>query len=365
MKRKFLAPILSLMLLAGVGMALYFSASEQFALHKQEELRGLVGSEKIPFFSDPEVIAALERNGLKVSVEKAGSRQIALRPDLKEYDFVFPAGVPAAEKIKREQHIHSSHAAFFTPMTVASWKIIADILITNDIVEKRNKVNYIVDMEKLLDIIVARKRWAELQGSEQYAVNKGVLVTTTDIRKSNSAAMYLALASFILNENSTVTSDAAINELLSKLSSLFLRQGYTESSSAAPYNDYLIMGPGKSPLVMIYEAQFLHDAALPDSVLRDDMVLLYPEPTIFTKHILIPVTEKGEKLAQALTQDEELQLLVIKHGFRNNNSRAFSEFIKQHDLAVPDTLVKVVEPPSYEILEHMIQLIEQQYNNQM
>ena len=39
----------------------------------------------------------LHRAGIdNVVVEKRGSRQIALSPDLKNYDFAFPAGVPSA-----------------------------------------------------------------------------------------------------------------------------------------------------------------------------------------------------------------------------------------------------------------------------
>ena len=155
MSRKIIAPLVSLLLLAGIGVAVYFSATEQFALRSKVEVRGLVGSEKIPFFHDQEVIDALARNGLKVHVEKAGSRQIALRPDLKQYDFAFPAGVPAAEKIKREQNAHKSQPVFYTPMTIASWKRIADILEKNDVVEKRGNVHYIIDLSKLLDMIVA------------------------------------------------------------------------------------------------------------------------------------------------------------------------------------------------------------------
>jgi hypothetical protein len=355
----------TILLVAGIGVAIYFSASEQFALRTSVQVRGLVGSEKIPFFTDPEVIAALADNGLKVEVEKAGSRQIALRPDLTDYDFAFPAGVPAAEKMKREHKVRSSHSIFFTPMTIASWQLIADILAANDVVEQREGVYYVIDLNKLLELIVAETRWAELDGSENYAVNKGMLITSTDIRKSNSAAMYLALASFILNGNDIVTSEEEIDALFEPLSSLFLRQGYMESSSAGPYNDYLVMGPGKSPMVMVYEAQFLHDAALPDSVIQDDMVLLYPEPTVFTKHILLPFSEAGEKLSVALLSDPELLRLQIKHGFRNKNIADFKTFVATHQLAVPDNLVKVIEPPSYEILENTIQRIEKRYEEQM
>lgn len=69
-------------------------------------VRGVIGSEKQPFFNDPEVIRAFHNQGLDVKVDTAGSRQIATSVDLSRYDFAFPAGVPAAEKIKARSQSH-------------------------------------------------------------------------------------------------------------------------------------------------------------------------------------------------------------------------------------------------------------------
>ncbi len=364
MNRKIIAPLISILLLAGVGAAIYLSMSEQALLKQTTIIRGLVGSEKIPFFHDPRVQRVLQKNGLQVKVEKAGSRQIALRADLKEFDFAFPAGVSAAEKIKQEQNIHKWHPIFYTPMCVASWKMIVNILEKNNIAGQREGVWYITDLPKLFTLIKDEIRWSSLEESAAYSVNKGITVTSTDVRKSNSAAMYLALGSFILNNNSVVSSDAEINKIMDDVAVLFLKQGYVESSSAGPYNDYLVMGPGKSPMVMIYESQFLHDAADVDSVISEDMVLLYPEPTVFTKHILIPFSEGGSKLAQVLIEDEELLQLAVEYGFRNKNIQEFKQFTEKNKLAVPLQLTRVAEPPSYEILERMIQRIEQMYEQQ-
>jgi hypothetical protein len=134
-----------------------------------------------------------------------------------------------------------------------------------------------------------------------------------------------------------------------------------EHSSAVPFKDYMVMGPGKAPMVMIYEAQYLYEAANPQGGISDDMVLLYPEPTIFTKHILVPLSEGGEQLGEALTTDPDLQALAIEHGLRNEDVASFKQFVKNHNLAVPDRLVNVIEPPSYEILERMVTLIEKRY----
>ena len=361
MMRKLIAPLLTLLLVVGVGAGIYVSVNEQLGKERIVRVRGLIGSEKEDFFRDPRVVAALEKRGLAVDLEKAGSRQIATQFKLVNYDFAFPSGSPAAEKIKREAKVNKAYEVFFTPMAVASWKLIAGILEANGIVSQRDGIYYIIDMTRLLQFAIAEQRWSDLAKHEAYNVKKSVLMATTDVRQSNSAAMYLSLASYILNNNNIVDSAAQIEPIIQRLESLFLRQGLVENSSAGPFNDYLVMGPGKAPLVMIYEAQYLQEATRANSGLSDAMTLLYPEPTIFTKHILIPFNDKGDRLGVALADDPELQKLAIEHGFRNRDAAGFRSFVKNHSLSVPDTLVSVVEPPTYEILEQMIVMIEQRY----
>jgi hypothetical protein len=293
-------------------------------------------------------------------VQKAGSREIATSFNLQDYDFAFPAGVPAAEKIRREKGISRSYNAFFTPMAIASWEPIVQILVANGLAEDRGGY-YAFNTEEYLALVSGGKRWSDLDNNAEYPVNKSMLITSTDVRKSNSAAMYLALASYVANGNSVVQSQAEIDAVLPLMESLFLKQGYVEYSSAAPFEDYLVMGMGKAPLVMIYEAQFIDAASAPNGGMQPGMVLMYPEPTLFTKHILIPLSENGERLGELLENNPELQRLAIEHGFRSNDAAYFREYVGKQQLTLPDNLVNVVDPPSYEVLEPMIQLIEQKY----
>lgn len=112
---------------------------------------------------------------------------------------------------------------------------------------------------------------------------------------------------------------------------------------------------------MIYESQFVHRATAADGSIIPEMILIYPEPTIFTKHILLPLGEAGERLGETLENDPALQRLAIEYGFRNNNIRYFREHTGKHAVPVADNLVNVIETPSYEIMERMIGLIEQRY----
>ena len=355
--KKPLTALLTLLLVAGVGYGIYRSAGTQLNERQTVTVRGLIGSEKESFFRDPEVVAALKAQRLNVVVEKRGSRQIALSPDLKNYDFAFPAGVPSAEKLRREQKVGNTYDVFYTPLAVATWQPIVKVLESNGAARAQGSgASGTLDMGAFLGLVGADKRWRDLKNNAAYPVGRSVLLMSTDVRRSNSAAMYLALASYVLNGEEVVPSESAARALVPKLSALFLRQGYQEASSEGPFEDYLAMGLGKAPLVTVYESQFV-EAAL-NRQLPAGATLIYPEPTVFTKHVLVPFTDGGKRLGEALANDPKLQALATKHGFRTRDAAALPALAKTAGLNLPAQLVNVVDPPAYEVLETMIVGIE-------
>ncbi len=369
--KKVLGPLLLVILILGVAGAIFVSAGEQFAQQQVVTVRGLIGSEKRDFFQDPQVIAAFRKAGLDVQVETAGSRQISTQLS-DDYDFGFPAGIPAAEKIRQEHTTTNSYDVFFTPMTIASWQPIAQVLVANGIAVDRGGY-YMLDLQKFLDLFASGKRWDSLQDNSVYNVNRSILISSTDPRTSNSAAMYLSLASYVANDNNIVQNRAQIDRIMPLVQDLFLKQGFTGGSSAAPFNDYLTMGMGKAPLVMIYESQFIYQQTL-DNGIQSDMVLIYPDPTIYTRHVLVALNAKGDRLGKLLRKDtdlqedsrmweaaNELERLAIEHGYRNANTAYFKQFAQEHNLTLAENLVNVIDPPTFEIIEEMIMRIERQY----
>jgi hypothetical protein len=321
-------------------------------------VRGVIGSEKQPFFSDPEVIRVFRNQGLDVRVDTAGSRQIATSFDLSHYDFAFPAGVPAADKIRFARKINTSYSPFYTPMAIASYKPIAQLLV-NAGVAKDQGGYYSFDMAAYMQLVAANKRWSDLPGNTTYPTSKSILITSTDIRTSNSAAMYLAIASYVANGNNIVQNGSQGAAVLPQVEPLFLRQGYTQTSSEGPFQDYLTIGMGATPLVMIYEAQFVARAAANDGSITKEMVLMYPNPTVFSKHTIVPLTAAGDRAGRLLMTDPDLQRLAIKYGFRTNDTTAFHNFTTSHKVVLPPTLFNVIEPPSFDALESMISAVEQ------
>jgi hypothetical protein len=217
---------------------------------------------------------------------------------------------------------------------------------------------YIVDMPRLLAVETSGKRWHDLKNPGAYDVNKSVLVSTTDPRKSNSGIMYAALASYVLNGNQVVDDRSKIARIQPQINGLFLRQGYQESSSAGPFEDYVQIGMGKAPLVMIYESQFIEYQLANPKDRGGDKILLYPKPTIYTKHTFVPIDAHGDKLGALLANDVVLQHLAVEHGFRIQDVAYTRDFWKQRGIAVPDQLIDVVDPPSFEFLEVLIAGVE-------
>jgi hypothetical protein len=357
--RRIAAVALAILLIVGVGYGILSSAREALAPNGVA-LHGLIGSEKEPFFQDPRVLAALKRGGFDVTVSTAGSRTIAAA-DLSKEAFAFPAGIPAGQKIQRDHAGSKATYPFYTPMAIATWKPIADLLTKAGVVTTTGDLTTL-NVAAYMKLVDTNTRWKDLPGNTTYAVNKSILITTTDVRKSNSAAMYLALTSYVANSDNIVENGTAIDPLMDRLKQLFLRQGFVASSTEEPFNDYLVQGMGKTPMVMIYESQYVQKAAAADGSITPDMVLMYPDPTIFSKHTFVGLTPDGIRLGDFLSSDPELRTLATEYGFRTTDTAAFSKFVTDHKLAVPTNFVNVIDPPTYETLEAMITRLEAAYS---
>lgn len=323
-------------------------------------VRGVIGSEKAPFFADRRVQAEFRKKGLKVEVDTAGSRSIATTVDLDKYDFAFPSGVPAAAQLKSKSGASTTYTVFYTPMVIASWKPIATILEGAGVAT--NKGTYdTFDIAKFLELVKNNTRWNELPNHDAYDASKSVLITSTDVRTSNSAANYLSIASYVANGDNVVQNELQGDRVIPVVSQLFLKQGFTATSSEEPFDDYLAIGIGKAPIVFVYEAQFLAHVFADDGAITSDMKLLYPDPDVLSKHVVVPLNDNGDKVGRLLLNDPVLQSLAAEYGFRTNDPKAFNDLVQKHKANIPDTIVDLIEPPSYEALEHMIEQIEQLY----
>lgn len=352
------------------GGALYFALrgqhSEQLTLQQArveastEAIKGLIALDVEGYFKDERVIKALAAKKLPVSVVRMGSRDMASRvAPGSTPDFFFSSGVVAANQVveaaRRANLPATQMAPFHTPLVIASWEPIAQILVANGVAKAIAPKVYGVDMAKLTELMLARKRWKDLKGAAAYDVSRSVLVSTTDLRRSNSGAMYLALTSQALLGD-IVTDRATAQQVSVKLAELFKRQGYQENYVDGNFDDYVAIGAGKTPMAFIYENQLVRYALTKGGV-GADMVLMYPLPTIVNKVVFVAMNERAKALGQALSNDAQLQAIAVEYGFRIADSERFVAALKPTGLAVEPRVTQVVDPPSFEIMAEMIDTV--------
>lgn len=334
-------------------------------------VEGVVGSEKVEFFQDPEVRQVFADNGYSVEVSKSGSWRMAQLDGLTGYDFAFPASEIAATNIS-ETHsdaVLSTHKPFFSPMAIATFKPVIELLESADVAKQDAQGRWQIDIEAYLKLVSEDTRWRDLPGAaDLYNSPRTVLITSTDIRTSNSAGMYLALAAYVLNDHNVVANRGQADAHLELLTKLFVAQGYAGSSSTAPFDDYLSQGMGAVPMVMVYEGQFLEEQRAENSRITDSMVLAYPSPTIFSVHTGVTFSEEGRAVMQLLETDPKLAELLAAHGFRpqGTNAAAFDKFLAENDLAdtypASSSFVDLAQEPSYEMLDYLLGRIGEQYS---
>jgi hypothetical protein len=367
---KFSKILITLLLLMVFVAALFFSLrTQQTQLAQEHEaavvssvlpLKGLIALDVEPYFKDERVRRILAEKQLPVSVNRVGSRDMAgMVTSPGGADFYFPSGVVAANQIvdaaRKAQLSVSQASPFFTPMVLASWTPIAEILTANGLAKPLGTKTYGVNMAKLTETMLARKRWSELKNASAYDVGRGVLVSTTDVRRSNSAAMYLALTSYATHGD-VVTDRTTARTVAARLAELFKRQGYQENYVNGNFDDYVSIGIGKTPMAFLYENQIVQFALAKKGV-QPDMVLMYPQPTIVNKVVFVAMSERARALSELLASHTELQRIAVEYGFRIADSAAFMQAVKPTGLAVEERISQVIDPPSFGVMAEMIEVV--------
>ena len=144
------------------------------------------------------------------------------------------------------------------------------------------------------------------------------------------------------------------------MAELFKRQGFQENYVNGAFDDYLAIGMGKTPLTFIYEAQMVAQAL--KGGVRPEMVLMYPQPTIVNKWVLVSLNERGKRLAELLAANKTLQAVALEQGFRTGDTEAFAASAQKAGLAVDVNLKQVIDPPGFDLMFEMIDIVSREMN---
>lgn len=201
-----------------------------------------------------------------------------------------------------------------TPIVIYSWKEVVNALIKEKIVTNEDGVYYITDMNKLIDYILNGKKWKDIGLKDLYG---NINIASTDPVSSSPGATYYGLLLSILSGGEI--NDATIETNLKKLKVFYQKSGYMNNTPADLFERYLKTGMGGEPMIVDYEKSiidFANSNPTGFNQVKDDIVVLYPKPTIWNSHCLTIFSENGKKLLQAFEDEEISKIAWEKYGFR-------------------------------------------------
>ena len=343
MKQKLIG-IVILVLIVAVGILI---GTGKFGVFQEETvISGYVGGEKIGFFED-EKVQNLLRSKYHIAVDdiKAGSYEM-MDFDTSDKDFLFPSSQVALEiyKGKNAGRIKKAERIFQSPIVLYSWTDIAKALEAKGIAKSAPGGWYTLDMFRLLELIEKDTEWSDI-GVDLYGKIK---VLCTDPNKSNSGNMYAGMVYQILVDNQ-YTKAEAMNTLNGMIKSI----GFMETSSGTLFESYLIKGKGANPLVIGYENQIIEFALENPDIwekAKDNVAVLIPEPTVWSEHPLIALTDNGERLIDALLDPEIQEIAWKRHGFRYPSFQS----IENEVIALPESLDQIIEMPSVQEMQEIM-----------
>ncbi|NEG56080.1 substrate-binding domain-containing protein [Bifidobacterium platyrrhinorum] len=320
-------------------------------------VNGYLGGEKIGLFDDAAFRKAAAAQGLDVDYRKAGSLAM-MTADAKGMDYLFPSSRAAVEYGKAQGvKATQSDIVFNSPIVLYTHKAVADGLVSGGLMSKGKDGVYSMDMSKAVDAMVNDKTWADVGYTAGYGQFR---IDSTDPVQSNSGNEYAALIATVLNGGQPATTDS-LDRDKETIKSIFAKSGWMETSSEDAFNQFLTLGVGSKPMMVGYESQILDLAAnQPDAFkqIRDDVVIVYPTPTVWSTHTLMALDKKGEKLLAVLKSPKIQKLAWERHGFRAANFSGTDSIARFKVNGTLDQIPAVSELPGNKAMQELIEALK-------
>lgn len=326
-----------------------------------------IGSEKDGFLSNPIVKDILARDfGINIKFTKMGSIDQAFLTgtQLQDVDCLWPSNTTALEIFReKNQSLYDRGVAkhdviFNTPIVLYSWTPVVDKLVAQNYITQDAAGNYVTDTITLLRLIVdPPATWKDL-GAD--FLNGSFRIVTTDPVRSNSGNMFYGLFLNMLNGGEVVTG-TNVDTYLPILKTYYDQQGLLEESSGILFDRFITLGVGATPLMANYESLIIeyglqNQASL--ATIQDQVRIVYPQPTVWSAHPAIALSEEGKAFIEALKSESLQKLGWEQHGFRSavpgilNDPSIF-------DLAgIPSQVNSVVNLPNSAAMLKMIEGLE-------
>lgn len=324
------------------------------------EVNCIIGSEKSGFLRNEEVKNILARQyGLEVSFRSEGSIE-QVQMDFTGQDCLWPSNTSALDIFSElNPNLSFSHETIFnSPIVLYSWQPVIDGLRAEGVVTLESDGYYTIPSVEMVELITTgRPSWDELGVDELYgAVN----IITTDPTRSNSGNMFYALMANMLVGD--VASISEMETVLPTMKEYYDNQGYMENSSGTLFERFINTGMGANPIIANYESLIIEFSVANEDqldVIRDQIRIIYPQPTVWSSHPIIALTDNGEKLLEAL-QDERIQTIAWEqHGFRSGLIGVENDPAVLQIAGIPEEINSVIPLPNHNAMLQMLQYLEE------
>ena len=329
------------------------------------------GGGKEDFITDEEVVKIMEdKYNLNVVYDSWSNGKLVLNPLVRKdnktkYDAMFCSDQRfydyykvAADKTKGEADrytVLNGGLTLNTPIVIYSWGKVVDSLVKENIVTEKEGVYYITDMNKLLQYILAGKKWSDIGLEELYG---NINIASTDPVTSSPGATYYGLLLSIMC-GGTVT-DEGVQTNLPKLKEFYQKSGYMNNTPADLFERYLKTGMGGEPMIVDYEKSIIEFAnENPDGYnqVKDDIRVLYPTPTIWNSHCIATFDDAGNKFYKAFDDANIQQIAWSKYGFRTGITGG-SYDVSSFGIGIPKTITSTVSSLKMNVYNELIDYLK-------
>lgn len=293
--------------------------------------------------------------GIQLDIRKDGSFAMVDR-DHQGQNFLFLSSQLALERFNEQGKTSSrSEIVFNSPITLYSYLPVVEALMKEGIVSEADGI-YTVDMGKLADEMVAETTWADIGLTDIYGP---ISIDTTDPNQSNSGNMFLGLLANAIN-GGTIQNQDQLAQVIPEIQNIYNQMGYMQTSSADMFNQFLRQGMGSFPIIAGYENQLLEFSLQHGETyqqVKDDIIILYPTPTVWSSHVVIALDETSDILIDAMLDPEAQRMAWENHGFRT--VVAGTADTQQFNVdGVAETIPSVIDMPSWTIMQELMHAIQ-------
>ena len=242
-----------------------------------------------------------------------------------------------------------------TPIVIYSLDTVVDKLDKEEIVNQKDCVYYISDMDKMLEYILNGKKWSDIGLKELYG---NINISSTDPVTSSPGATYYGLLLSIMCKSQVTNESADAN--LPKLKEFYIKSGYMNNTPADLFERYLKTGAGGEPLIVDYEKSIINFAnSNPKGFeqVKDKIRILYPTPTIWNSHCIASFNENGDKFYKAFDDPEIQAIAWEKYGFRTGITGG-SYDVSKFGIGVPQTITSTVTSLKMDMYNKLIDYLK-------